>query len=102
MEFLRANSGLGSVFVDVGANVGIFSALMADKFGTIITFEPNEESFHSIEIMARLNGGMATFKLHKIAISDQPGSLHFLNEAMSSTNRVVSEARANEANISIV
>lgn len=103
MEFLRANSGLGSVFVDVGANVGIFSALMADKFNTIIMFEPSEESFRSIEIMARLNGGMAMFELHKIAISDQPGSLHFLDEqAMSSTNRVVGEAHANEDNISIV
>lgn len=95
MEFLRINASLGDVFVDVGANVGIFSALMADRFRKIVMFEPSEESFHSIEMMAGLNGSMANFELHKIAVSDQPGPVHFLNEhAMSSTNRVVNEVRA--------
>lgn len=103
MQFLRANAALGDTFVDVGANVGIFSALMADKFSTIVMIEPSDGSFDSIKIMATLNGEMAKFELHKIAVSDQPGQLYFLNEqAMSSTNRVVSEARANEANVCVV
>jgi FkbM family methyltransferase len=103
MEFLRANAALGDTFVDVGANVGIFSALMADKFSTIVMFEPSDESFHSIKIMANLNKGMAKFELHQIAVSDQLGHLYFLNEqAMSRTNRVVSDARANEENVTVV
>jgi FkbM family methyltransferase len=103
MEFLRANSQLGSVFVDVGGNVGIFSALMADKFDMLIMFEPSDESFAAMEKMAALNSSMAKFELHKIAISDVPGQLHFLNEqAMSSTNRVVSGAQARDERVSIV
>ncbi len=103
MRFLRVNASLGDVFVDVGANVGIFSALMADKFKKVVTFEPSEESFHAIEMMASLNGSMATFELHKIAISDRPGSVYFLNEhALSSTNRIISEEHAGDDRVSVV
>lgn len=103
MQFLRTNAFLGDTFVDVGANVGIFSALMADKFSSIIMFEPSDESFRSVEIMAGLNGRRAKFELHKIAVSDQPGTVHFLNEsAMSSTNRVVNKSCAGDGRVSVV
>lgn len=103
MRFLRVNASLGDVFVDVGANVGIFSALMADKFRKVVMLEPSEESFRSIEMMASLNSSMATFELHKIAVSDRPGPVYFLNEhALSSTNRIVNEGHAGDNCVSVV
>jgi len=103
MQFFRANSSLANTFVDVGANVGIFSALMADKFSNVIMFEPSSDSFHSLEIMSGLNGQMAKFELHNIAVSDLPGSVKFIDEgAMSSGNRITNDENFTGAGVVVV
>ena len=102
MEFLRANANLGTVFVDVGANVGILSALMADKFDKIVMFEPSDESFRSIESMVHLNGGKATFELHKVAVADRSGSFFLDEGSMSATSRIVNKPSALEPNVTTI
>ncbi len=103
MEFLRANSGQSDVFVDVGANVGIFSALMADKTPRVVMFEPDPGCFKSIEAMAALNRTMAEFELHNLAVSDRKGQLHFLSDgALSTTGRLVDQEQGSGANVSMV
>lgn len=53
--------------------------------------------------MAALNFDFANFELHRVAVSDHIGKLYFLNEeALSTTNRVVSAVRANEEKVTIV
>ena len=38
--FIRAHTDLAPTFVDVGANIGLFSALLFDKFSHFILIEP--------------------------------------------------------------
>ena len=103
MEFLRANAALGNVLVDVGANVGLFSALVADKFATVILFEPSNDCFTAVQSMAKLNQGMTEFELHNLAITDHKGSMRFLRDGdLSSTGRLVEDGSQDQVGVTSV
>lgn len=40
LRFIRKHAKLSGVFVDVGANVGLFAASLFDKFKKVVCFEP--------------------------------------------------------------
>lgn len=46
--FFRRNAFLGDCFVDVGANVGLFSGYLFDIFDRFILFEPAPSSFNAL------------------------------------------------------
>jgi len=57
--FYESHLKPGMTFVDVGANVGMFTALAAKlvgELGRVIAFEPNSENCRLILMSARLNG----------------------------------------------
>lgn len=57
-NFLRKNLKEGDVFIDVGANIGLFTILASKcvgNTGKIFSFEPNPEIFEQLEINVSLN-----------------------------------------------
>jgi FkbM family methyltransferase len=67
MRWLRA----GDLFVDVGANVGIYSIVAAEAGARVIAVEPDPETRHRITENAELNH--YDVSLLAGALSDQPG-----------------------------
>jgi FkbM family methyltransferase len=71
-------------FVDIGANIGIYSAIMARRrlFSTqfrMIAFEPHPDTF----IRLRQNVSSLGVEIQNIALSDVDGELEFVDGAVS-------------------
>ena len=89
--FFRANRHLGDVFVDVGANVGLFSAYLFDTYREFVLFEPSPSSFRAIEETLRLNPRVNA-KAVNIGVADAAGEMDFLDLGRcSTTSRFVAE-----------
>ncbi len=87
LSFLRANLE-GGTFLDIGANIGLVSLLVADKIQHAILFEPNpiaaERARNNISIN-HLN-----FDVFSLALSDATGTIEFENApGVSPCNRTV-------------
>ena len=91
-EYLQAAD---SIFVDVGANIGIHS-IRATKYGAhIYAFEPDPDTFALLSLNLSLNGSR-TRAVRNLAVSSSAGTLDF---AVSNTSAGLSgavEARAND------
>lgn len=65
----------GDIFIDIGANVGIFSLIASSKFRRVIAFEPVPEIYdklkHNIEISSALNIEIETCCLSDKSTSDE-------------------------------
>lgn len=69
----------GSVFVDAGANTGIYTVLSAKLVGdsgVVLSFEPGEESYQNLDRNVKLNS-LANVKLFKSALSNTEGTARF-------------------------
>jgi FkbM family methyltransferase len=58
LELLISSARRGDVFLDVGANVGLYSLLLASALGSsgqVIAFEPERESFEHLQDNLKLN-----------------------------------------------
>jgi hypothetical protein len=87
IQFLGAHLN-GGVLIDVGANAGSVSLLLADKIDRAILFEPNPVA------AARARENMAinqlAFEVHEFAVSDVSGTVEFEDAGGASTcNRTV-------------
>jgi FkbM family methyltransferase len=72
----------GSVFVDVGANVGIHS-IRATKYGAQIhAFEPDPHTYAILSLNLSLNGSR-TVSVRNVAVSASTGKLEFAVSAVS-------------------
>jgi FkbM family methyltransferase len=70
-RFLREND----VYVDVGANIGLFTVLAADRVGAtgrVFAFEPVPGSFRRLQENIQLNG-FTNVSAHQLALSDSGG-----------------------------
>jgi FkbM family methyltransferase len=87
IEFLRAHLN-GGVVVDVGANVGSISLLVADRIDRAILFEPDPVAAARARENARIN--QLPFEVHELAVSDVQGTVEFEDAGGgSSCNRTV-------------
>jgi len=70
-----ANRLEGGLFVDAGANVGVFSvAVMLDcPAATCVAFEPQSRVWGAFEGLAKKNGVWGRIDLHKLALRDEIG-----------------------------
>jgi FkbM family methyltransferase len=74
-SFFESRLKPGMTFVDVGANVGLFTALAAKlvgEMGNVIAFEPNSENCRLILMSAQLNG-FNNVKLIPVALHHEVG-----------------------------
>jgi FkbM family methyltransferase len=87
LSFLRKHIEKG-VLVDVGANVGLISLLLADKIQHAILFEPNPVAAARARENLALNH--LGFEVHDLALSDQAGMVEIENAGgVDSCNRTV-------------
>lgn len=71
----------GGTFLDLGANVGYFSLLIAHELAgrcQVAAFEPNPPIFKLLQAGARASRGATSIRLVPLAISDRAGRLDFV------------------------
>lgn len=92
IHFLRADDS----FVDVGANMGIFSLLASSYAGCKCeAFEPVPQTFNALDKMISVNKINDKVKARNIGISNEEGQLYFTKD-YGTTNRVVNNPDYNQ------
>lgn len=87
--------GPRTTFVDIGANVGIFSAVIADAgqlfedFG-VVAFEANPDTFARLSVNAERFG----FAAHNVALAAEAGEIEFVEGAVSGVSTAKTHAGA--------
>ncbi len=79
MSFLRHYLRPGDGFVDVGANMGVYTVLAASRVGPtgrVATFEPGPVSLRRLRENVELNG-LQNVDVHPVAVSDRAGTVSF-------------------------
>ncbi len=77
LDFLRQHTAAGGVFVDVGANVGTFSLVMARHVGpqgTVIAIEPHPTTFARLSFNSAASGAKQV-RLVQAAAGESDGEL---------------------------
>jgi FkbM family methyltransferase len=85
--YLRSHIREGTL-IDIGANVGLVSLLLADKVQHGLLFEPNPIAAARARENLALN--QLKFEIHELALSDTTGTVEFEDEGgVSTCNRTV-------------
>lgn len=88
VRFLRNHAERGT-FVDVGANVGLLSILLADAVQHALLFEPNPVAAARARENIKIN--RLSFDVYEVALSDETGTVAFEdNGGVDTCNRTVS------------
>jgi FkbM family methyltransferase len=91
MGFVLHSLRRGDLMVDVGANVGSYTILAAGAVGAnVIAIEPVPATFRDLAACVRLNDLAALVELHRLGLSDRPGTLPFTTH-LDAGNYVVSQ-----------
>ena len=88
MEWFLDQMEPGQTFVDVGANIGIYTlhaSKRLGKGGTIHAFEPTEETFAILEGNIARNR-LANIRTNNLALADKSGSLFLVAEGRPASN----------------
>lgn len=97
--FIRAHADLAPTFVDVGANVGVFSASLFDKFSYFILIEPAPACVTTLHETFALNPSVQG-DIINVAVSNRSGVASFLDEGdFSTTSRVVDGSKADSPEV---
>ena len=75
-SLVLASLSPGAVFVDVGANIGYFTVLAADRVGdsgAVFAFEPDPENFSLLQANLKLNGVRRQVEAVRAALSEEEG-----------------------------
>ena len=74
LHLLRA----GDLFVDIGANVGVYTVLAAGAIGaTAVAIEPVPATFAKLRLNLRTNGLDGKARAHNIGLGSSPSTLRF-------------------------
>lgn len=100
MLFIERHASLADTFVDVGANVGLFSAALFGRFHRFVLFEPAPSSYAALRQTLRLNAVDA--RAENMGVGDCTETLHFLDEGgCSTTSRFVADPKADQRTIQV-
>ncbi|HXM47352.1 MAG TPA: FkbM family methyltransferase [Pyrinomonadaceae bacterium] len=83
------------VFVDVGANVGVYTVLASAVGASSISIEPIENAFDQLMLNIHLNNLSDRVDAHRIGVGSKKGTLKF-TYALDTTNHVVDGAEAKD------
>ncbi len=77
-EFLLSRVNSETIFLDIGANFGYFSCLIASHIGSgvggqVHAFEANPKIISLLKRNIEINWGMAPVHIYEVAVSDSPG-----------------------------
>jgi FkbM family methyltransferase len=91
-EFVLKNIDQGTVFIDVGANIGYFSLAVASKAKRVIAIEPIPKTFNVLKKNVEFNGFGSQVHLLNIALGKEEGFLEFTDN-LGPKNHVLSDSR---------
>jgi FkbM family methyltransferase len=79
LNFLHKYIKEDDIFMDIGANIGLFSVTASEKItsGQIFAFEPSPKTFERLVGNINLNNSQGNILPQNIALSDKPDSLDF-------------------------
>lgn len=77
----------GGTFVDVGANIGLVTLLVADRIGHAILFEPSPLAAKLAQQNLEMN--RLAYEIVPVALSDEVGTVEFEDAGASSVSRTV-------------
>lgn len=106
-ELISLNKNLltGNVFVDAGANIGIYTIIAAKlvgESGRVIAFEPTIESYNALNKSIELNE-LKNVQVYQCALSNREGKTRFYTHPDSSRNSLGPIPGANKGiNVNIV
>ena len=90
----------GMVVLDIGANVGLYTALAAARVGeegAVFAFEPEPKNHSLLQETIRLNG-FRNVHAHEVAVSDVPGTVKlYLSDENMGDHRIYGEDTGREA-----
>jgi FkbM family methyltransferase len=91
LQFCRRNLTLGQRVIDVGANIGHFSLLLADVVGpeSLFCFEPMRTAWDRLVANFRING-WTTSHLENVAVGRSCGTVDFPNPDHPDTTTSIS------------
>jgi len=98
VDLLRQHANENTVFLDIGANVGVYSAMMMDISKKIYAFEAHPITFKKLEMLFLLNDQFSNYFLFNNAVSDSNEDLYFTDKNYLSGSNSISH---NETNIKI-
>ena len=106
INFVKKNLGEGDIFLDVGANVGLFSLYASKavgKSGKVIAFEPTPKIYERLEENIELNH-LKNIETYPIAISNEIGTtnFHIAENGYDAWNSIANLNQLGEANIAEV
>lgn len=90
MAFMKAYLREGDAFIDVGANIGVYTLYAASLIGPtghVDSFEPTPRSAERLRENVALNG-LTNVRVHQFAVSSQPGYVEFVVDA-DTVNHIV-------------
>jgi FkbM family methyltransferase len=90
-SFLRQQARPGAVWLNVGANVGVYALQMARwcvPGGRVVAFEPNPASAAVLRRHAELNGLADRIEIVQAAVADRPGRAAFFACATDGMSRL--------------
>jgi FkbM family methyltransferase len=97
MLFIRAYLKSGDLFVDVGANIGVYSLWAAEVEGVdVVAFEPSSTTHPRMLENIHMNSLESRITVLRKAVGSQAGTVAFTTD-LDATNSVVAEAAGHSA-----
>lgn len=104
IRFLKRLLRPGEAFIDIGANVGSHSIVLARHLGatsTVHAFEPHPRTFDYLKGNVELNS-LSNIRLYNIALGDTEGIVEFSDYAtIDDQNRVLQDGASQERVVSV-
>lgn len=90
MKFMLEHLGQNSIFIDVGANIGVYSLLAADRIrkGKIYSFEVDKHALSSFYKNIALNGLSNIVRVEEKLVSNKNGNEYYVEEKQGETNHI--------------
>lgn len=103
MGFLLHYLKPDDLFVDIGANVGSYTVMVAGGVGaSVVSIEPIPVTFSTLQANVLLNGLSDRVELHCMGLSNKPGELQFTADG-DTVNHVLADAELGKAiNITVM
>lgn len=98
VDFFKKFAPVGSLCIDIGANVGehtVSMALAVGKSGTVVAFEPNPMVFEVLQTNAGLNPDKTNIQLFNCAISETDSEYYYNSSEASFSNGGISTEKTN-------
>lgn len=90
----------GEDFLDVGANVGVYSILAAGRGARVLAMEPVPDTYEQLLDNVHLNRFAARIDARNIGVGSEPGELHFSTQG-GATNHVLAPGESNAQAVAV-